>query len=157
MIDKRGRDLVSHNKQDVCIFCDIAGLRIPSHGVYEDDTMYAFLDIHPIRPGHVQIIPRQHYSYFDEMPEYLASRIVILGQRLAAVLKRMYAVPRVGFMFTGGDVAHCHAHVVPLVEGTDITSRRYIAEERVTFRNTPRQPDSELKQIAQSIRGSLAG
>ena len=47
---------------------------------------------------------------------------------------------RVAFLFTGGDVPHAHAHVVPMVAGTDITSRRYIAEEDLTFQSTPRVP-----------------
>lgn len=138
-----------------CLFCDIANKTIPSHTVYEDDAIYAFLDINPIRPGHTLIVPRAHHAYFDDLPPELASRVVAIGQRIARSLKSIHQVQRAGFMFTGTDIAHTHAHVVPLVEAVDITSRRYIAEENITFRPTPRMPDDELAQAALQLRQSL--
>src|SRR5690606_8154005 len=124
-----------------CLFCAIGSRELPVNVVYEDDTIVAFLDIHPIRPGHTQIIPRVHCDSFDELPQQLAGHIMSTGQRLARVLKKTYDVDRVGFLFTGGDIAHAHAHLVPLVAKDDITSRRYIVEERVTYSDTPRVPD----------------
>ncbi len=138
-----------------CLFCAIARRDIPSSIVCEDHDIVAFLDINPIRPGHIQIIPREHYSYFDELPTALASRILETGQRLARVLKATYAVERVAFLFTGGDIPHAHAHLVPMVAGDDITSRRYIAEETVTSRPTPRVPDQELQETAARLRALL--
>jgi histidine triad (HIT) family protein len=138
-----------------CQFCAIVEGTIPSHAIYKDDSLYAFLDIHPIRPGHVQILPRAHYAYFDDLPPALAAKIIQLGQRLAVVLKPICRVRRVAFLFTGGDVAHAHAHVVPLGSKTDITSRRYIVEEKITFRCTPAAPDPELEEMASRIRGAL--
>lgn len=140
-----------------CVFCEIAAGRIPSHPLHSDSRLHAFLDIHPIRPGHALIIPRQHRVSFDELPPDLACDIVALGQRLAAALKRLYRVPRVAFLFTGTDVAHAHAHVVPMIEPTDITSRRYIAEETLTFRSTQRAAPAELDDVARRIRAVLAG
>ena len=75
-------------------------------------------------------MPKAHFPYFDDLPGDLASSIVVLGQKLATAMKRLYAVQRAAFLFTGGDVAHVHAHVVPMHRRTDITSRRYIAEEK---------------------------
>lgn len=141
---------------DGCLFCRIARGEVPSHAVHADEKLHAFLDIRPIRPGHVQIVPREHHAWFDDLPADLAADIVHLGQRLAGALKRIYGVRRVGFLFTGGDVPHVHAHVVPLVAGTDITSRRYIAEEDLTFRDMPRVPDAELAATASRIREELA-
>jgi histidine triad (HIT) family protein len=140
-----------------CLFCEIASGRAPSHLVYETDSVLAFLDIHPIRPGHTQIIPREHHAYYDDLPSSLALEVFQVGQRLAPVLRSLFNVQRVGFLFTGGDVAHAHAHVVPIVETTDITSRRYIAEDPLTFRSTPRVPDSELTKTAEMIRHVLDG
>ncbi len=147
---------MTHPSRSGCLFCRIADGSVPSVPVYGDDDILAFLDIRPIRPGHVQIIPRRHFAYFDDLPPELAAGIVHLGQRLAPVLRRLFAVPRVAFLFTGGDVPHVHAHVVPMVAGTDITSRRYIAEENVTFRDLPRAPDAELADTAARIRAGLA-
>lgn len=141
---------------DRCLFCGITTGRIPSHRVAESENLVAFLDIAPIRPGHIQIAPRAHYPYFDALPPELAAEIVQLGQRLARALKRIYRVKRVAFLFTGGDLAHAHAHLVPMVAGDDITSRRYIAEEAVTYRDPPRPPVTEQEETASRIRAELA-
>ncbi len=60
------------------------------------------------------------------------------------------------FLFTGGDIPHAHAHLVPMHEKTDITSRRYIAEEQLTFRDMPRATDSELRDTAALLAAALA-
>ena len=80
-----------------------------------------------------------------------------LGQRLAKAQKRIYGVQRVAFMFTGGDIAHAHAHIVPLVEKTDITSRRYIVEPELTFRALPRASDEALRETAAALASHLGG
>ena len=126
--------------------------------VAEDDRAMAFLDISPIRPGHVQIIPRQHYPAFEDLPPDVAAHIVQLAQRIAPVMKQMFGVQKVGFMFTGGTTAaHDHAHVVPMHAATDLTSRLYIAERTVTFRNMPRARDDELVKVAVKMRQALGG
>ena len=140
-----------------CLFCKIANGIIPAHLVYESPRVVAFLDIQPIRAGHALIVPREHYPSFDALPVELAQEIFRLGQRLAPPMRERWQVERVAFMFTGTDIAHAHAHVLPLVEPTDITSRRYIAEEQLTFRSTPRAPDGELAATAAALRAALAG
>lgn len=115
----------------------------------------AFLDTHPIRTGHVQVIPRGHHATFEELPPATAAQIVQVGQRVAKALKRTYGVPRVAFLFTGGDVTHAHAHLVPMHEKTDVTSRRYVAEEHLTFRPLPEAPAAELSGTAARLRSAL--
>jgi histidine triad (HIT) family protein len=108
-----------------CLFCRIARKEIASVIVHEDAELLAFLDNDPIRAGHTQVVPKSHFDYFENLPPELAGKILALGQQLAQRMKTVYRVDRVGFAFTGGDVAHAHAHVVPLHEKTDITSARY--------------------------------
>ncbi|MBD3844847.1 HIT family protein [Bosea sp. SSUT16] len=141
---------------DDCLFCGITSGRIPSHRVAESENLVAFLDIAPVRPGHVQIVPRAHHAYFDDLPPELAAEIIQLGQRMAKALKAIYGVGRVAFMFTGNDFAHAHAHLIPMVRSDDVTSRRYIAEEVVTYRNPPRPPVTEQEETAARIRQELA-
>ena len=108
-----------------CVFCQVSRGEIRSAIIYEDAEVIGLMDICPIRPGHAQIIPREHFDYFDDLPDVIACRIIHLGQRLARALKTLYGVPRAAFLFSGGDHAHAHAHVIPMHEKTDITSRRY--------------------------------
>lgn len=138
-----------------CLFCRIARGDVQSHRVHEDEYIVAFLDTGPIRPGHVQIIPRAHHPYFEDLPEPLAAKILSLGQKIARVHKQLYGVSRVAFMFTGGDVAHAHAHLVRIVKGDDVTSRRYIVEETVTYRAIPMPSPPELQASASDIRTAL--
>jgi histidine triad (HIT) family protein len=72
-------------------------------------------------------------------------------------MKALYGVPYVAFLFVGGDLPHAHAHVVPLHEYTDITSRQYIAEKNVTFRKADRMSAPELASIARDLAQALKG
>jgi len=138
-----------------CVFCRISRGEIQSEIFHEDPEVIGLMDICPIRPGHAQLIPREHYDYFENLPDAIACRIIRLGQCLSRVLKVLYGVPRVAFLFSGGDHAHAHAHVVPMHEKTDITSRRYIAEDTLTFRSVARAPSEELAAIAAQLRVRL--
>jgi histidine triad (HIT) family protein len=128
-----------------CLFCRIARREVPAHIVYEDDYLVAFLDTGPVRPGHVQIIPRDHYPAFDDLTAELASRIIVLGQRLARILKAKNGASRAAFLFADGDIAHAHARVVP----SDI------AEEEITLRAIPQPSDEMLRHIAFTLREAL--
>ncbi len=139
----------------MCLFCRIVAGELPAEVIYQDDLVMAIADIHPIRAGHTQIVSRQHVPYFEDLPEATASRIIHVGQRLSRAMKSLYGVERVAFALTGGDHAHVHAHVVPMHDKTDITSRRYIAEEKLTFRSTPRASDEELASCATALRAAL--
>lgn len=101
-----------------CLFCKIAKGEIPSSKVYEDDELVAFLDIKPVNPGHVLIIPKAHYASLLETPEALAGSMMALVPSLGkAVLK---AAKAEGFnvavntgRVAGQVVDHVHLHIMP--------------------------------------------
>lgn len=138
-----------------CLFCRIAAHAVAADVVHEEPHLLAFLDTHPIRPGHVLIVPKQHFAYFDDTPADIAASILAVGQRIALAMKKIYRVPQVGFLFTGSDIPHVHAHVVPMHEKTDLTSRHYIAEQKLTFCETPRAPNHELAETAAQLAAAL--
>lgn len=109
-----------------CVFCKISTHAVPSVVLQESDRVIAFFDCAPIRRGHVQIIPKEHFETFELLPPVLATEIFTLAQNIAKRMKEVYSVERVAFLYSGGDVPHAHAHVVPMHEKTDITSSRYI-------------------------------
>jgi len=89
---------------------------------------------------------------FDELPLELAAQILRVGQQLARRMKALYAVNRVAFVFTGGDVPHAHAHVVPMVEPTDITSGQYMLEPKSPLGSDHLRTDLKtLRQVAAEI------
>lgn len=138
-----------------CAFCDIALGRAEAHIVWRTPRCMVFADHAPIRAGHVQIIPRAHYETFDELPEDLAAEIILLGQQIARVQKALYRVARVGFVFTGNDVAHAHAHVVPLHEKTDVTSLRYFEAGLVPEPLPRRATAADLEQTSRQMARAL--
>ena len=140
-----------------CPFCDIAAGQAEAAIIQTTPTLIAFADHAPIRPGHIQIIPRTHVETFEQLPDGLAGEIVGLGQRIARVLKRHFGVIRVGFVFTGNEVAHVHAHLIPLHEATDVTSLRFfeIEPEDVPRRDC-RISLGELNATAADLRAALA-
>ena len=137
-----------------CPFCDIARKAVEAVLVFEDDDVLAFLDRCPIREAHCQIITKQHFETFEQLPSPLAGKVVEIGQRLARRLKEIYGVERVGFLFSGGDVPHVHAHVIPLHEKTDITSARYIIEpQAATFSSDHLVKSKETLEAVQKKLG----
>jgi histidine triad (HIT) family protein len=140
---------------ETCLFCRMARGEIPVHEVHRDEAVLAFLDIGPISEGHVLIIPLEHHDTFETLPADLMARITGLGQRLARALKVVSGVDRVGFMFTGGDVAHAHAHVVPLTTRHTITSIAYIEQQDLTFRLPPNPGNEVLAGIATRLKAAL--
>jgi histidine triad (HIT) family protein len=140
--------------QTSCPFCQIATQLNRAVVLYADDDVIAFLDHGAIRPGHTQIITREHVPTFELLSPRLLSKITTLGQQLARRMKAVYAVDRVAFLFTGGDVAHVHAHVVPMHAKTDITSARCItAPEQVIWSSEHLRVDREALM---AVRDELA-
>ncbi len=122
--------------------------------MHEDGELIALLDIAPIRPGHTVILPKVHVETFELLPAPLAGRILDLGQQLARRMKELYKVERVAFFFTGTDVAHAHAHVVPIHERMDVTSARYIVSQKdIAWSSQQLRVDAEALQ---RVRDELA-
>ncbi len=101
-----------------CIFCKIVAGKLPSVKLYEDELVYVFLDIAPINPGHLLVIPKEHHVSSSTIPEETAGRIFHVGSRLGIALKR--ALDADGFNLhladgacAGQVVMHAHLHVIP--------------------------------------------
>lgn len=138
-----------------CLFCRIVRGELPAHKVYEDDHILAFLDLHPIRPGHALVIPKEHHVWFEDLPEDLATRITSCAQRLARTMKRLYRVERVAMFYTGIHVPHAHAHIVPMHHVHDVSSKAYLADGPEGYSVPPQLPAEEMAGIASALRDGL--
>ncbi|MDD5726984.1 MAG: HIT domain-containing protein [Victivallales bacterium] len=101
-----------------CIFCKIIAGDIPSTRIYEDELIFAFLDISPINRGHVLVIPRQHYAASSSIPENVAGRMFHVGSRIGVALRRSLDYEGFNLHLADGSCAgqvvmHAHLHVVP--------------------------------------------
>lgn len=107
---------VEKSPPEFCVFCEIVAGRIPSHKVWESRDFIAFLDIKPIRPGHILLVPRKHHESLFDLPTALYERAFRAARALAAPLGKHFDVPRVGIVVEGFGVAHAHIHLVPIAE-----------------------------------------
>ena len=101
-----------------CIFCEIIAGDIPSVKLYDDDLVLAFLDIAPINPGHLLVIPKEHHSSSATIPEDIAGRMFHIGTRLGVACKRALDVDGFNLHLADGQcagqvVGHAHLHVIP--------------------------------------------
>lgn len=98
-----------------CTFCKIVAGEIPSYKVYEDDAFLAFLDINPQSPGHVQVIPKQHYRYVWDVPN--AGAYFEVAQKIAKAQQRVFN-EAVRSRIVGDEVEHAHIWIFPAPENT---------------------------------------
>jgi histidine triad (HIT) family protein len=107
---------VSHDP--VCLFCKIARGEIPSAKVLETDHAVAFLDIRPVNPGHVLLVPREHHAQLAELPEDLAAQVGSLLPRLCRAVQKATGADGLNVIVNNGRAAgqtidHGHWHVIP--------------------------------------------
>lgn len=96
------------------IFNRIANGEIPSYKVAADERFYAFLDINPVAPGHVLVIPREAPDYIFNLDEETYSSLMLFARRVAKALKKAMPCKRVAMAVLGMEVPHVHVHLVPI-------------------------------------------
>ena len=135
-----------------CIFCKIASGEIPAEKVYESEGALGLLDIHPLAPGHVFVIPKRHALDITELPDEDVASLFLAVKQLTTMLARTFSPD--GFViginqgrFAGhtAGVDHVHVHVVPRWKNDGGTSIHGIVK------NPPTEP---LADIAEKIRAA---
>lgn len=101
------------------IFTKIIKGEIPSHKVYEDEHSFAFLDIHPITPGHTLVVPKKQVEFLWDMEQDEYQQLQASAKRIALHLRKSLGVPYVGVQVIGVDVPHAHIHLVPFTHASE--------------------------------------
>ena len=109
-----------------CIFCKIVSNEIPSVKVYEDDRVFAFMDINPLNDGHILIIPKAHAATIYEITEADFLAVTSATHKLAAAVKKALNPDGINLMQLNGRAAnqvvpHLHVHIVPRWSGDGLT------------------------------------
>jgi histidine triad (HIT) family protein len=135
-----------------CVFCKIVRGDASSYLVHSDDNAVAFLDHRPLLPGHVLVVPRQHYLTLGDLPAEEVGPFFRLVQRLAVAVER-------GLRAEGSFVAanikisqsvpHLHVHVVPRNKGDGLFSRNFVWMRR------PYPSEAAIAEVQQAILGAL--
>jgi histidine triad (HIT) family protein len=106
------------------IFSKIINGEIPSYRIAENDKFYAFLDVFPIVPGHVLVVPKIEVDKFYDVPDTYLSEILVFAKPIAQAIEKAFPCRRVGSAVIGLEVPHAHLHLVPLQETDDLNFTR---------------------------------
>lgn len=101
-----------------CIFCEIVHGAGDVSVCYEDAEAVAFMDIQPVNPGHVLIVPREHFESLNDVPETLALHLFGVALRLGHVVRKVTRSPDLNIVVNSGEAAgqnvfHYHVHLIP--------------------------------------------
>ena len=117
---------------------------IPADVVYEDSKVIAFLDIRPVNPGHVLVVPKSHHPTMLETPDPVVSDIFVKAKKLMIAIKDVTEADFVVLSVVGTDVPHLHLHLIP----------RYHKDGMQNFWPTG-APSKSNRQIVEKIRTCL--
>ncbi len=106
------------------IFSKIIAGEIPSYKIAENDRFFAFLDIFPIREGHVLVVPKTETDkFFDLSTDYL-SEMLVFAQPIAKAIEKVFPCNRCGISVIGLEVPHAHMHLVPIDSADNLNFTR---------------------------------
>jgi histidine triad (HIT) family protein len=96
------------------IFTKIISGEIPSYKVAENDDFLAFLDISPLRKGHVLVIPKKETDYIFDMKDTELADFMIFAKMVSNKIKNTFPCKKVGMTVIGLEVPHAHIHLIPI-------------------------------------------
>lgn len=126
---------------DDCIFCKIVKGEIPSFKIYEDDSFFAFLDIFPRVKGHALVIPKKHYRWVYDVPEF--GEYWEVAKKVTLAVKKTLNAKSVSYLTFGEEVPHAHIHILPQT-GKGI--------EGIKMSNVVEMEKEEIANLAKKIK-----
>ncbi len=103
------------------LFTKIIHGEIPCHKVYEDEKTFAFMDIHPVQPGHVLVVTKTQIPNFYELTNDDYQALMSTVKNVAERLKREYPnKKRIAVIIEGLDIDHVHVKLFPIDTGEEL-------------------------------------
>lgn len=132
-----------------CLFCKIAAREIPADIIFENDETLAFLDINPVNPGHVLVIPKTHATNIFDIEAASWSAVAETVRRVAVAMEEGLACDGVNLMMNnrehaGQVIDHPHVHIIPRFKHDGLTHWPH-----KTYK------DGERETVAEKIRTAL--
>ena len=137
-----------------CVFCQVVEGTAPSSMVYEDEICLAFMDIQPVNPGHVLIVPKTHFQDLADLAAHIGSHLFQVAQRITLSLPQTGVKSEGVDLFlahgeaAGQEIFHVHLHVIPRYEGDGFGFNFGSNYSKLPER-------SELDEIATQIRNQM--
>lgn len=96
------------------IFTRIVNGEIPCYKVAENEDFLAFLDVNPVRMGHVLVIPKREVDYVFDLDDDHLSALIVFSKEVAGKIKSVIPCKKVGVTVIGLEVPHAHIHLIPI-------------------------------------------
>lgn len=123
------------------IFSKIIAGQIPSYKIAENDRFFAFLDIFPLREGHVLVVPKTETDKFFDLPAEYLQELLVFAQPIAHAIEKAFDCNRCGISVVGLEVPHAHLHLIPINSANDLN----FLQPKLKL------SDEELKKIQERI------
>jgi len=142
----------------MCIFCAIIEKKVPASIVYEDGHSIAFMDIYPLRPGHVLVLPKRHVQHVYELSAAERGQLFEAGNIVALAVRKSSLQPAaLHFNINDGvaaqqTVPHVHLHLLPRYEGDALRFVGSLFKKPVQLLLTGPVSRAELDALAAEIR-----
>lgn len=133
-----------------CVFCAIVAGEQPAHVVLDDDVALAFLDVRPLFPGHVLLVPRAHHETLTDLPPEQVEPLFSRARALAAAVESSMGAKGTFVAMNNRvsqSVPHLHVHVVPRTKGDGL---RGFFWPRTTY-----DSDAHAAEVAATIAAAL--
>ncbi len=127
------------------LFTKIIRGEIPCHKVAEDPKHFAFMEISPLKKGHVLVIPKAEIDYIFDLEEKALADLMVFARKVARAVKQAVPCEKIAVLVYGLEVRHAHIHLVPVTG---------VAGE-LNFANKMRATDEELAEVSAKIRPFL--
>ena len=128
------------------LFTRIIQGEIPSYRIAESDRYLAFLDVFPLVPGHVLVVPKTEVDYLFDLEDEVLAGLLPFARHVAKAIGKVVPCERIGVAVIGLEVPHAHVHLVPL------NSIRDIDFSQPKLKLSP----EELESMATAIRSAMA-
>lgn len=116
------------------IFSKIIAGEIPSYKIQENDHFFAFLDIFPLREGHVLVVPKLETDHLFDLPEEYLSEMLVFARPIAKAIEASFDCNRCGISVIGLEVPHAHLHLIPINNANDLNfnqAKLSVSKERM--------------------------
>jgi len=127
------------------IFSKIIAGEIPSYKIAENEKFFAFLDIFPLREGHVLVVPKNETDKFFDLPNEYLSEMLVFAKPIAKAIERSFDCNRCGIEVIGLEVPHAHMHLIPINAANDLNFNQ--SKLKVT--------NEQLRKIQETIISNL--
>jgi histidine triad (HIT) family protein len=102
------------------IFSRIIAGEIPAYKIAENEKFFAFLDIFPLRQGHVLVVPKKETDKLFDLPDEYLSELLLFARPIAHAIEKAFDCNRCGISVVGLEVPHAHIHLIPINSANDL-------------------------------------